>query len=109
MLRSAVFYGWMESGARKRREEEKKNGEKKLVLSMPGSLGAMMATAVLCRLRGSSMVVAQEGRREGLGADWDGSRYVGIGAQTAYRSFTQVSGLKSLTVFSRVIHCRDMW
>ena len=49
----------MESGAKKRREEEKKNGGKKLVLSTPGRHDG---NSVAGWLRGSSVVVVQEGR-----------------------------------------------
>lgn len=51
-----VVLCWMDG---KRREEEKKNGEKKLVLSTPRRHGG---SSVAGWLRGSSVVVVQEGR-----------------------------------------------
>lgn len=59
MLRSAVLDGWKTVRGREERKRRRTEGRSWFCLR----LGAMMATALLCRLLGSSMVVVvQEGR-----------------------------------------------
>lgn len=100
MLRSAVLDGWKTVRGREERKRRRTEGRSWFCLR----LGAMMATALLCRLLGSSMVVVVQEGRSWCWLGWKSLRREWCSTRVSIFHLSELN--ESLTVLSRTMQCR---